>query len=94
MPQALTELHFSYFEAIFHKKAINLRQIFGRFKKMQHLCTALSERHTSTYWKDGRVIDCTGLENRRTARYRGFESLSFRKSPGHIKSGAFFVSRL
>lgn len=53
---------------------------FGLFKKMPHLCTALSERR-DIYWKDGRVIDCTGLENRRTARYRGFESLSFRKSP-------------
>ena len=24
------------------------------------------------------LVDCTGLENRRTARYRGFESLSLR----------------
>ena len=32
-----------------------------------------------TLWKDGRVVDCSGLENRRTERYRGFESLSFRK---------------
>jgi hypothetical protein len=31
-----------------------------------------------TLWRDGRVIDCSGLENRRTARYRGFESLSLR----------------
>ena len=31
------------------------------------------------HWRDGRVIDCSGLENRRTARYRGFESLSLRK---------------
>ena len=28
--------------------------------------------------RDGRVVDCTGLENRRTERYRGFESLSLR----------------
>jgi hypothetical protein len=32
-----------------------------------------------TLWRDGRVIDCSGLENRRTARYRGFESLSLRQ---------------
>ena len=32
-----------------------------------------------TYWRGGRVVDCTGLENRRTERYRGFESLSLRK---------------
>ena len=31
-----------------------------------------------TYWRGGRVVDCTGLENRRTERYRGFESLSLR----------------
>ena len=29
--------------------------------------------------RDGRVVDCGGLENRCTARYRGFESLSLRK---------------
>ena len=29
--------------------------------------------------KDGRVVYCVGLENRSTERYRGFESLSFRK---------------
>ena len=26
----------------------------------------------------GRVVECTGLENQRTARYRGFESLTVR----------------
>jgi large subunit ribosomal protein L31 len=36
-----------------------------------YLCT--------TFWRDGRVVDCSGLENRRTERYRGFESLSLRK---------------
>ena len=30
--------------------------------------------------KIGRVVECTGLENQRTAMYRGFESLIFRKS--------------
>ena len=29
-------------------------------------------------WRDGRVVDCGGLENRCTERYRGFESLSLR----------------
>ena len=28
--------------------------------------------------RDGRVVDYNGLENRRTERYRGFESLSLR----------------
>ncbi len=31
-------------------------------------------------WRDGRVVDYTGLENRHTATYRGFESLSLRGS--------------
>ena len=32
----------------------------------------------AAHWRDGRVVDCGGLENRCTARYRGFESLSLR----------------
>lgn len=32
----------------------------------------------STLRRDGRVVDCTCLENRRTAMYPGFESLSLR----------------
>ena len=35
-------------------------------------------KNRTYHWRDGRVIDCSGLENRRTARYRGFESLSLR----------------
>ena len=47
-------------------------------------------------WKDGRVVDYTGLENRRTARCRGFESLSFRfvtqaKSPADWRDFCFGV---
>ena len=39
----------------------------------------ISPRPTiDTLWRDGRVVECTGLENRRTERYRGFESLSLR----------------
>ena len=30
------------------------------------------------FWRDGRVVDRGGLENRCTERYRGFESLSLR----------------
>ena len=43
------------------------------FAKASHAETFVSER------KDGRVVYCVGLENRSTERYRGFESLSFRK---------------
>ena len=30
------------------------------------------------FWRDGRVVDYNGLENRRAERHRGFESLSLR----------------
>ena len=33
----------------------------------------------SEHWRDGRVVDYSSLENYRTERYRGFESLSLRK---------------
>ena len=32
------------------------------------------------HWRDGRVVDYSGLENRRAERHRGFESLSLRAS--------------
>ena len=35
-------------------------------------------RDNETYWRDGRVVDCTCLENKHTATYPGFESLSLR----------------
>ena len=35
---------------------------------------------THSFRRDGRVVECTGLENRRTERYRGFESLSLRQN--------------
>ena len=34
-----------------------------------------------TVRKDGRVVEYTGLENRRAERHRGFESLSLRGFP-------------
>ena len=34
---------------------------------------------TTKHWRDGRVVDYSSLENYRTERYRGFESLSLRK---------------
>ena len=41
-------------------------------------------------WRDGRVVECTGLENQRTAMYRGFESLSLRKRKALSFDWAFF----
>ena len=44
---------------------------FGRIENPLYFCTR----------RDGRVVDCGGLENRWAARLRGFESLSLRKWP-------------
>lgn len=48
-----------------------------------NICNLKSEKTGSTpvkatKWKDGRVVDYTALEKQHTARYQGFESLSFR----------------
>ena len=40
-----------------------------------YLCTRF---RTNEHWRDGRVVDYSSLENYRTERYRGFESLSLR----------------
>jgi hypothetical protein len=52
-------------------------------------------KKTSTFahaWRDGRVVDRGGLENRCTVRYRGFESLSLR-SHGCSSVGRALVSK-
>ena len=36
------------------------------------------QSYIKEFWRGGRVVDCGGLENRCTARYPGFESLSLR----------------
>ena len=45
---------------------------------------------TSEHWRDGRVVDYSSLENYRTERYRGFESLSLRKEFSTMLN-SFFV---
>ena len=37
------------------------------------------------------MVECTGLENQRTARYRGFESLSLRTENLTILLGFFYI---
>ena len=44
------------------------------------------------FWRDGRVVECTGLENQRTAMYRGFESLSLRKKVLAFMLGLFIYN--
>ena len=48
--------------------------------KKSRTFASLLKRSTSEKksWRDGRVVDRGGLENRCTERYRGFESLSLR----------------
>ena len=47
--------------------------------------------------RDGRVVECGGLEIRCTARYRGFESLSLRnkgcKSAGYAIYALFYTRK-
>ena len=61
-----------------------------------YLCAAKSHKDClAPLRKDGRVVDYTGLENRRTETCRGFESLSFRKelSSMMIIVGLFFYAK-
>ena len=41
--------------------------------------TFAADFKTLGHWRDGRVVDYSSLENYRTERYRGFESLSLRQ---------------
>ena len=43
------------------------------------------------FWRGGRVVDCGGLENRCTARYPGFESLSLRNKKSVNQAFARFT---
>ena len=46
------------------------------------------------FWRPGglaELVDCTGLENRRAERYRGFESLSLRQIKTLAIMRAFFL---
>ena len=50
------------------------------FGKYPYICTAIEKDFMFfLIRRDGRVVDYSGLENRRTERYRGFESLSLRQ---------------
>ena len=48
--------------------------------KNTYTFASLLKRNTyAKHWKGGRVVDYSGLENRRAERHRGFESLPFRR---------------
>ena len=72
-------------------KATSLKTFFTQmlaYYKILRTFASLLKGSTLTkeFWRGGRVVDCGGLENRCTARYPGFESLSLRnkgcKYPG------------
>ena len=51
----------------------------------ENSCTFAPAFKTTKHWRDGRVVDYSSLENYRTERYRGFESLSLR----NVKAQSF-----
>ncbi len=54
--------------------------MFADSEKSSTFASHLRNKRTSKeVWRGGRVVDCNGLENRRTERYPGFESLSLRQ---------------
>ena len=62
-------------------KATSLKTFFTQmlaYYKILRTFASLLKGSTLTkeFWRGGRVVDCGGLENRCTARYPGFESLS------------------
>ena len=68
--------------------------LFQKFIKNKIKKIGISKKNIllHTIWRDGRVVDCGGLENRCTERYRGFESLSLR-SYGCSSVGRALVSK-
>jgi hypothetical protein len=58
-------------------KNVTLHPLIKQSETVIH-CDCKTTSIDFLYWRDGRVVECTGLENRRTERYRGFESLSLR----------------
>ena len=97
---------FSIESANIIKPLIFLVQKSCIFKIQSYLCNAFNKSTSERkFGRGGRVVDCGGLENRCTARYPGFESLSLRskgcKSSSYeiytlfytqkLRSGVFFL---
>ena len=55
---------------------------------------AWKEKIVSLQRRNGRAVECGGLENRCTAMYRGFESLFLRGTEVTNKSLLFFYPRI
>ena len=74
-------------------KIKKVRQTLADSKNSRTFASLL-KRSTSLkkFWRDGRVVDRGGLENRCTERYRGFESLSLRQRGVNLRFTPLFVS--
>ena len=84
-------------------KATSLKTFFTQmlaYYKILRTFASLLKGSTLTkeFWRGGRVVDCGGLENRCTARYPGFESLSLRnkgcKSSNYEIYTLFYTQKL
>ena len=73
---------------IFLPKHLHSPNIWYTFATSKGKTTSLD--NIKNLRRGGRVVDCTGLENRRTERYRGFESLSLRRK-GSWKASFFYI---
>ena len=82
-------LRFFQNDRLWAKSATESAQKFAFLARMYYLCTRIFEEARcmdfippplrDTVRRDGRVVDYSSLENCRTERYRGFESLSLRE---------------
>ena len=69
----------SYFFSFIPKK----HYTFALAIETIHLFNLFRLQNGNHHWRDGRVVDYNGLENRRAERHRGFESLSLRFTQTH-----------
>ena len=71
-----------HYTDITHLSKLFFQKIWSLQRKPLSLQSQIRHRHIFTICtrRDGRVVDYSGLENRRAERHRGFESLSLRQS--------------
>ena len=62
--------------------------MFYKNKKGYYICARNSAPQNSI-WRNGRVVACTGLENRRGSHLRGFESLFLRREKTETRVSVF-----
>ena len=68
-----------------------MENVLGKQKK--GIIFADAFERSNFYWRNGRVVECTGLENQRGSHLRGFESLFLRKMKNRNESFGFFICR-